>query len=77
MGSRLIIGDERRKVRAEIAVYYVNDEMSIREIAALYERSYGWTHKILTESGVRLRPGHVIAGRTRKHLAKQRNEAPS
>ena len=52
-GTR-VTGSERSKLAAEIKKRYDSGE-SIRSLAAATGRSYGFIHRILTESGVSLR----------------------
>ncbi|HEY3682101.1 MAG TPA: helix-turn-helix domain-containing protein [Streptosporangiaceae bacterium] len=52
-GTR-VTGSERSKLAAELKKRYDAGE-SIRSLAAATGRSYGFIHRILTESGVSLR----------------------
>jgi hypothetical protein len=52
-GSR-VTGAERDKLSATLAKKY-NNGTSIRALAATTGRSYGFIHRVLTESGVTLR----------------------
>lgn len=52
-GTR-VTGSERSKLAAELKRRYDSGE-SIRSLAAATGRSYGFIHRILTESGVSLR----------------------
>lgn len=52
-GTR-VTGSERSKLAAELKKRYDSGE-SIRSLAASTGRSYGFIHRILTESGVSLR----------------------
>lgn len=52
-GTR-VTGSERSKLAAELKKRYDSGE-SIRSLAAATGRSYGFIHRILTESGVSLR----------------------
>jgi predicted transcriptional regulator len=62
-GAR-VTGAQRDKMATDIKSRYEGGK-SIREIAGLTGRSYGFVHRILTESGVTLR-GRGGATRTRK-----------
>lgn len=53
-GSR-VTGAERQKLAAELKERYDAGE-SIRSLAASTGRSYGFVHRMLSESGVQLRP---------------------
>ena len=52
-GTR-VTGAEREKLASELKTRYESGE-SIRALAAVTERSYGFVHRILTESGASLR----------------------
>lgn len=52
-GSR-VTGTERDKLTATLAKKYTNGT-SIRDLASATGRSYGFIHRVLTESGVPLR----------------------
>jgi predicted transcriptional regulator len=52
-GSR-VTGTERDKLTATLAKHYLSGA-SIRELADSTGRSYGFIHRVLSESGVRLR----------------------
>lgn len=52
-GTR-VTGDERQKLAAELTRRYASGE-SIRSLAASTGRSYGFVHRMLSESGVTLR----------------------
>lgn len=52
-GTR-ITGGEREKLASDLAKKYGNGE-SIRVLAESTGRSYGFVHRILSESGVQLR----------------------
>ena len=62
-GSR-VTGGERDKLAADLKKRYEGGE-SIRLLAESSGRSYGFVHRILTESGVSLR-GRGGATRTKK-----------
>ncbi len=53
--GRPIMGAERHTLAMTLMRRYVAGE-SIRSLAASTNRSYGWIHRLLTESGVRFRP---------------------
>ena len=52
-GTR-VTGTERDELAAELKTRYESGD-SIRALAAAQERSYGFIHRILSESGVSLR----------------------
>ncbi len=52
-GSRLV-GEERDDITNQVARQYDSGK-SIRDIAALTGRSYGFVHRVLVESGARMR----------------------
>lgn len=52
-GAR-ITGAQRSKLAAEMKKAYQKGE-SIRALAEAHGRSYGWVHRVLSESGVTLR----------------------
>jgi hypothetical protein len=49
-----IVGAERTTMANDLASRYAHGE-SIRALAAATGRSYGFVHRVLSESGVRLR----------------------
>ena len=53
-GTR-VTGAERDKLAADLAKRYESGE-SIRALAASTDRSYGFIHRVLSESGVDRRP---------------------
>ena len=53
-GTR-ITGAEREKLASDLKKRYESGD-SIRALAAATERSYGFVHRILSESGASLRP---------------------
>jgi predicted transcriptional regulator len=61
-GAR-ITGTDRTKLSAELKKAYDKGK-SIRELADLHGRSYGFVHRVLSESGVTLR-GRGGATRTK------------
>ena len=61
-GAR-IIGSERTKLSVDLKKAYEKGK-SIRELADSHNRSYGFIHRVLSESGVTLR-GRGGATRTR------------
>jgi hypothetical protein len=63
-GAR-ISGAERDEMASELKRRYESGE-SIRKIAAEVERSYGFVHRVLSESGVSLRGR---GGATRRRAA--------
>ncbi|MEH1017067.1 helix-turn-helix domain-containing protein [Micromonospora sp. CPCC 206060] len=52
--GRRLVGSERQAVAREVVRRYTAGE-SIRALAEATGRSYGYIHRILTESGVQLR----------------------
>ncbi|HZC70652.1 MAG TPA: helix-turn-helix domain-containing protein [Jatrophihabitans sp.] len=52
-GAR-VTGTQRTKLAADLKKAYQKGE-SIRSLAATHGRSYGFVHRVLTESDVRLR----------------------
>ena len=52
--GRQITGPERDKIAARLRDQYTQGA-SIRDLMAQTGRSYGWTHRLLRESGVTLR----------------------
>ncbi|MGH3905186.1 MAG: helix-turn-helix domain-containing protein [Pseudonocardiaceae bacterium] len=52
--SRRITGEERDTVAAQLTRRY-DQGASLRELAELTGRSYGFVHKVLSESGVEFR----------------------
>ncbi len=52
--ARHIAGPERQSLAKDLVKRY-NDGESIRSLAASTGRSYGFIHRVLTESGVQLR----------------------
>lgn len=64
-GTR-VTGAERTKLAAELKKRYDSGE-SIRSLAASTGRSYGFIHRILTESGVTLRGrGGATRGKSKR-----------
>jgi predicted transcriptional regulator len=61
-GAR-IIGPERNKLASDLKKAYDKGK-SIRELADVHGRSYGFVHRVLSESGVKLR-GRGGATRTK------------
>lgn len=57
-----LTGEARAKARDEAAARY-NAGESVREIAKAGRRSYGATHRLLTEARVELRPRGGSRGR--------------
>jgi hypothetical protein len=66
-GAR-ITGSERTKLAADLKKAY-DKGTSIRELADKHGRSYGFVHRVLSESGVTLR-GRGGATRTKSSTAK-------
>lgn len=62
--GRRVTGTERDKLGADLKKKYAQGS-SIRELAASTGRSYGFIHRVLSESGVALR-GRGGATRTKK-----------
>jgi predicted transcriptional regulator len=52
--GRRIVGAERQSLAKDLVKRYTSGE-SIRALAASTGRSYGFVHRVLTESGVQLR----------------------
>ena len=52
--GRRIVGTERQILAKDLVKRYTSGE-SIRALAATTGRSYGFVHRVLTESGVQLR----------------------
>lgn len=52
---RRLVGEERQKVAKDLARRYTAGA-DIRTLAAETGKSYGFTHRILVEAGVTLRP---------------------
>jgi hypothetical protein len=52
--GRRIVGAERQTLAKDLVRRYTNGE-SIRALASSTGRSYGFVHRVLTESGVQLR----------------------
>jgi transposase len=48
-------GEERVEMLQDVRRIY-EQGFSIRQIAAMYSRSYSWAHRMVLESGVTLRP---------------------
>ena len=63
-GTR-VTGDDRTSLSADLKQRYEGGE-SIRALAQLQNRSYGFVHRILSEAGVQLRGR---GGATRKKAA--------
>jgi predicted transcriptional regulator len=68
-GAR-ITGAERTKLANELKKAY-DKGRSIRELADVHNRSYGFVHRVLSESGVALR-GRGGATRTKVSAGKAR-----
>ena len=52
--GRRIVGAERQSLAKDLVKRYTDGE-SIRSLASSTGRSYGFVHRVLTESGVELR----------------------
>ena len=52
--GKRVIGRERDKLAADLKRRYKGGA-SIRELSELYGRSYGFIHRVLTESGAKVR----------------------
>ena len=52
--GRRIVGSERQTLARDLVKRYADGE-SIRALATSTGRSYGFVHRVLTESGVQLR----------------------
>jgi predicted transcriptional regulator len=68
-GAR-ITGADRTKLAAELKKSYDKGK-SIRELADTHGRSYGFVHRVLSESGVKLR-GRGGATRTKAAAGKSK-----
>lgn len=68
-GSR-VTGESRSQLAADIKRKYDEGE-SIRDIAQATGRSYGFVHRLLSESGVKLR-GRGGATRSKKKTTEER-----
>lgn len=64
-GARLT-GPSRERLAADLRARYESGEVSIRDIAAETGRSYGFVHRLLSESGVQLRGRGGATRRKRK-----------
>lgn len=74
-GARLT-GASRERLAAELRAQYEQGNVSIRDIAAETGRSYGFVHRLLTESGVKLRGrGGATRRRKRQHAPGHSTEA--
>jgi predicted transcriptional regulator len=63
--GRRVSGGEREKLAADLRKKYVGGA-SIRELATSTGRSYGFVHRLLSESGVELRGrGGATRGKAR------------
>lgn len=71
-GAR-ITGPDRTKLAAELRKQYDKGK-SIRELADTHGRSYGFVHRVLSESGVNLR-GRGGATRTKATASKARGKS--
>ena len=71
-GAR-ITGAERTKLATDLRKSYDKGK-SIRELAESHGRSYGFVHRVLTESGVKLR-GRGGATRTKSSSGKARGRS--
>lgn len=67
--GRRVTGSERDKLANDLKKKY-NAGASIRALAESTGRSYGFVHRVLTESGVKLR-GRGGATRTKKTKGKK------
>lgn len=75
-GARLT-GASRERLAAELRAQYEQGNVSIRDIAAETGRSYGFVHRLLTESGVKLRGRGGATRRRKRHAPGHATEAPS
>lgn len=66
--GRRILGPERATLAKDLVKRYVSGE-SIQELANSTGRSYAWVHRVLTESGVQLRPRGGRASAPTKKIA--------
>src|SRR3954465_13800827 len=71
--GRRIIGAERQTLAKDLVKRYTSGE-SIRALAASTGRSYGFVHRVLTESGVQLRRGG--GARRRKKAGRRTTPSP-
>ena len=69
MKGRQITGTERDQIAAKLKDRYAQGA-SIRDLMAQTGRSYGWTHRLLRESGAQLR------GRGGAHPVRRTNSVP-
>jgi Helix-turn-helix domain len=51
----ILFGGERIRVRQEMRHAYEQGGLTVHQVAARFERSYGTTHKLLTEAGTVMR----------------------
>ncbi|HEX2299164.1 MAG TPA: helix-turn-helix domain-containing protein [Pseudonocardiaceae bacterium] len=68
--GRQITGPEREQIAVRLRDRYAQGA-SIRELMAQTGRSYGWTHRLLRESGA------VLRGRGGAHPARRPDPAPA
>ncbi len=68
--GRRVVGSERDKLATDLKKKYTSGS-SIRELAESTGRSYGFVHRVLSESGVTLR-GRGGATRGKKAAAKKK-----
>ena len=68
--GRQITGPEREQIAARLRDRYVQGA-SIRDLMAQTGRSYGWTYRLLRESGA------VLRGRGGAHPARHADPAPA
>ena len=68
--GRQITGPERDQIAAQLRDRYAQGA-SIRDLMAQTGRSYGWTHRLLRESGA------VLRGRGGAHPARRTNPDPT
>ena len=51
-----LMGPERAELRGRMRQAYEEEHLTIPQVAARFGRSYGTTHKLLTEAGTKMRP---------------------
>jgi transposase len=63
MRAPIISGVARANLRAEMQQAYEVDGLTIEQVAERFGRSYGTTHKLLTEANTEIRPRGGFRGR--------------
>ena len=59
----IVSGAERAELRAEMRRAYEEEGLTVAEVASRFGRSYGTTHKLLTEAMTTIRPQGGRRGR--------------